>query len=394
MKNLIKSIIREAVKLITRALFLFPVLPVLFALEPFRKIRFGLIYTRRIGHLAGNTDLFLRKLQIGRADPKAVYILAGIDPVNRQLFEMLKRHLPVYEIRWLTRVLFYLRPILQRTRFWEGLRWDGPEYEAFNQGKATLAFTDEEEAKGREFLAELGIGEDDWFVCMHDRDSSYLDAYMPEEGDLWRTRDFRNCRIENFLKAAEYITSKGGYVLRMGAVVDRPLPDTGNSRIIDYATGHRSDFLDIYLPANCRFFLGCDSGLFVISTIFDVPVALTNCTFIGLNPFRRDDFFILKPLRETRNGNFLTFDQGIQQGFYNNGFPHPEADGYELVENDSDEILDLVREILENLESRVSEPEGRQASELYRQRYLAEVPGYQYAASLGSAFAKKYHHLI
>jgi len=394
MKNLIKSLVREVAKLATRAVFLFLVLPVLYCLEPFRKFRFSLLYTRRIGHLAGNTDLFLRKRQINGTDPKTVYVFAGINPANRQLLEMFKRHLPIYENRWLTRFLFYIRPILERTRFWENLRWIEPHYDIFNRGVATLTFTEEEEERGRAFLSEIGIGEDDWFVCMHDRDPAYLDAHIPKESDLWRTRDFRNCRIENYLKAAEYITSKGGYVFRMGAIVDHALPDTGNPRIIDYAANHRGDFLDIYLPAKCRFFLGSDSGLFVISTIFDVPVALANCIFIGLNPFRRDDLFILKLLREKKSGDFLTFDEALKIGFYDTCSKHPEALGFEILENTDDEILDLAREMIDRLENRDTEPEGRRVSEAYRDQYLSEMADYEQAGNLCPNFALKHRHLI
>ncbi len=173
---------------------------------------------------------------------------------------------------------------------------------------------------------------------------------MPEEKALWRTRDFRNCEIVNYLKAADYITSKGGFVLRMGAIVDQPLPDTGNPKIIDYASHQRTDFLDIYLPSKCRFFLGCDSGIFMISTIFDVPVALANCNTMRYNPFQGHDLFLLTLRRWTETGELINFDEALRLGYFKIVKNAPNRPDIETIENTPEEILDLAREMIDKLE--------------------------------------------
>jgi len=394
MKTILLNIIRPPLILIARLAFLLLVLPVLYLIEPFKKIRFHLVYTKRIGHLSGNTDLFLRRLQIGLADPNSLYILAGIDPVNRQLYEMLKRELLIIESPGLTRFLFYIRPIIQRTRFWEFMKWEAPGYQEFNQGHASLTFEKEEEARGQGFLRSLGIGDDDWFVCLHNRDAAYLDNYMPEEKKLWRTRDFRNCSINNYMDAAEYITSKGGYVLRMGAIVQTPLPENRNPKIIDYASEHRTDFLDIYLPSKCLFFLGCDSGIFVIATIFDVPVALANCNLIAYNPFRHNDLFLLTRLREKATGKFITYDKALELGYYKISKAAPVLPEYEVVENDAEQILEMTKQMLQQLDGKAPSNESFVANAIYRERYVSKVPYSDLAANLGAKFAEKHIHLF
>jgi putative glycosyltransferase (TIGR04372 family) len=394
MKRLLHLILRRPLIWLSRLAFIVVGMPVLFMIEPFKKLRFSLLYTKRIGHLSGNSDVFLRRLQIGRADPDTCFILAGVEPVNRQLFEMLKRVLPIYESRWLTRFLFYIRPVIRKTRFWEDLEWDDPDYEAFNKGSASLYFTAEEEERGRIFLRSIGITEDDWFVCLHNRDAAYLDAYMPENKTQWRTTDHRNSEIENYMKAAEYITSKGGYVLRMGAIVGQPLPEHNNPKIIDYASLHRSDFLDIYLPSKCRFFLGCDSGIFVIATIFDVPVALANCNLIAHNPFRRSDLFLLTRLKDTATGKFVPYDKALEVGYYNIFYAKPRMPGYQIVENTPDEILALAQEMLDRLEGNPVSPEGHAANVKYRERYVSEFPYWQHSPDLCSKFVLNNWHLF
>jgi putative glycosyltransferase (TIGR04372 family) len=52
--------------------------------------------------------------------------------------------------------------------------------------------------------------------------------------------------------------------------------ETENPMIIDYATKHRTDFGDAFLPGTCDFFLGNTAGLFLVSTIMSRPVAGAN----------------------------------------------------------------------------------------------------------------------
>ena len=54
----------------------------------------------------------------------------------------------------------------------------------------------------------------------------------------------------------------------MGAKVDKTLK-TKNTNIIDYATnGSRTDLLDIYIAANCHFFIGGNNGLDNVPLVF------------------------------------------------------------------------------------------------------------------------------
>jgi putative glycosyltransferase (TIGR04372 family) len=394
MKKLAIKLARIPFDLILRAVFIFPVLPILYCLEPFRKIRLGLMYTQRIGHLVGNTELFIRGRQINGVDPKEICILAGWDPANRQLFKMYKRLLPIYESRWLTRIMFSWYPLLSRTRFFEPLNWSNQDYTKFNSGRATLTFTEEEEALGRANLRAMGIGENDWFVCLHIRDSAYLNAWRPQYSDLWKTRDFRNCSIENYFDAMDYVTRMGGYVVRMGSVVEAPLANLENPKIIDYATLHRDDFMDIYLPARCRLFIGSDSGLYSVATAFDVPLALANNIFLRAGPFRKDDIFIPKLVIETETGKCLSFREALDLGFLDDSRQPPISEKITYRENQPGEIVDLVREAFTRLSGGGTDPEGDRLSEVYRQDITSDLPGYEYAGRLGGAFAVKYRHLI
>jgi len=115
------------------------------------------------------------------------------------------------------------------------------------------------------------------FVCLVVRDSAYLKIKYPNTD--WSYHDHRDSDIDLYLEAAEYLTTQGYYVFRMGENVEKPLI-SDNPMIIDYATnGMRSEFLDIFLGANCSFCISSGLGFDGIPAIFRRPIV-----FIGYIP--------------------------------------------------------------------------------------------------------------
>ena len=73
--------------------------------------------------------------------------------------------------------------------------------------------------------------------------------------------------------------------------------------MIDYAYYDRTDFLDIYLPANCKFFLGTPGGGGEYLSIFDKPRAVVNSIPIGLVPWTPNTIYIYKKVKHQKLGN-------------------------------------------------------------------------------------------
>ena len=59
-----------------RILFCGVVLPLLYLSEPFYRIRLGLLRYQRIGHLALNTDAFLRRQQLNGVPKRTFFLFA------------------------------------------------------------------------------------------------------------------------------------------------------------------------------------------------------------------------------------------------------------------------------------------------------------------------------
>ncbi|KKP36259.1 MAG: hypothetical protein UR28_C0048G0001 [Candidatus Peregrinibacteria bacterium GW2011_GWF2_33_10] len=278
---------------------------ILFLLKKYRKIVFCPIVHHRIGHLAMNTDLFLRRLKNGYFPSKNIYIgVSNKFPANRQLMKMFKRYWHIIE-NDILRDVISIYPI-RGSEFYYELPFDDNEYFEFNNIKPVLYFTQEEEKIGKKLLLNMGIGEKDWFVCFFARDKKYLTKDINNLYNKdWSCHDYRNSDINNYLKAAEYIVNKGGFALRMGSIVEKPLPKERHAKIIDYALDFRSDFMDVYLIAHCKYILSTNCGITNVAQLFNVPEAWANVAPIRFSPFLSSSRFILKKLWLKREPNWM-----------------------------------------------------------------------------------------
>lgn len=335
-------------------ILLVPIIPLLFILN----IRFVRLITARIGHLAGNTDLFLRRIQLSMIKKrKRLIIVSDTPPANKQLLKMFKRVMSIKQIPFIffqeiSETFSKPESILNKLDLYKNLPLDSNEYYEWENAKPNLFFTKFEEQKGQKLLKKMNIkGE---FICFHSRDSVYLNKkYKVDKKckENWSYHDYRDSNIGNYLKAVQYITSKGNYAIRMGQYVAKKLPDLKNKKIIDYATYYRTDFGDIYLPTKCKFFLGSPSGIMQASQIFNVPVAWANVIPFETPPWSSRDLYIPKKIWSIKKKRFLTFreilDSGI--GMLVDGQKYATA-GLKVVENSPEEIYDLAKEMNERLD--------------------------------------------
>jgi len=268
-----------------------------------------------------------------------------------------------------------------------------------NNTQATLSFTEEEEKRGRELLSKMGVGEDDWFACFHARDGKYFRQWRPNLIDHWKKTDFRNSLIESYMPAAEYISSRGGFAIRMGAVVEKPLSETGNPRIIDYASKFRSDFMDVYLCAKCRFFLSSASGIDYVSTIFDKPIAVVNFFPHTVSYNRQFDLVIPRLIKPVEGDRIVSYPEASEAGFYAAAPTGTDAHNYHKKKfcfqvHDADDTLDLCKDMIDSLDGIPLSQDAQDFQKRYADKYWSHHDHYQLLGKVGPRFLSKYRHLI
>lgn len=333
----------------------FPIAVVVLLLRPWVLIRFGTLRGSRIGHFAAETEAYVLELQ-SHSRTRVIDLIACPEPVcNRQLEAMWRRTFPITpQNRLFNRVIQTLERsclfLTQSSAHSVELSDRSSEHRLFMDTVPSLTFTEAEESQGKQKLRELGLPPDAEWVCIHNRDSAYLDTTYGKYS--WAYHDYRDYEVESMLAAAEELARRGYYVLRVGAVVKEPLCSS-NPRIIDYSISPlRSDFLDMYLPAHAKFFLGSDAGIFCVPMIFRRPIALTNfCYLEDLYEKDYDPFlFMPKRIRDSRTGNLLTLRETLRAGLGDALKVETfSAAGAEPVNNSSAEICDLAVEVDDRL---------------------------------------------
>jgi putative glycosyltransferase (TIGR04372 family) len=122
--------------------------------------------------------------------------------------------------------------------------------------------------RGDAALAALGVPPDAPIVTLHVREAGYNSAIAD-------TMSLRDARIADYREAIAVLAARGLRVVRLGDPSMTPAePQEG---LVDYPfTAAKSDWMDIYLAARCRFHIGTSSGMSFVPLAFGRPVLFTN----------------------------------------------------------------------------------------------------------------------
>ena len=384
-----------------------PIVLLIRALRPLLLLRFGVFDVDRLGVFAPQAQGYLLKNQREIARPRTADFIGILGPIsNLQLFRMLTRQNRVLPGAWLWLLLdracqFWTRSSLHHG----GTLFSLNDYPQFLNYPALLHFTSSEKLAGKNLLQALGVPSDAPWVCIHNRDAEYLNTkvaaskFNPENS--WAYHNYRDFSAKSMVLAAEELTKRGYFVLRMGAVVAEPLIST-NPKIVDYAsTSHRSDFADIFLLANCAAYLGSDSGIFTVPLIFGRPTIFI-CFPLGFTAqlTHHSTFpFITKHLYHRATKRHLgireVFDRKLI--FKGESRMYEEA-GVDVQDNTPEEICDLAVELDERLKGTwrpqaQDEQLQRHFWEIFRQQCPPEHVG-SVQPRIGAAFLRQHGYLL
>jgi len=202
-----------------------------------------------------------------------------------------------------------------------------------------VSLPDKKNKKAEEIIKKIGLTKSDWFVCLHARESGYYSKNGYKEG---HGKNIRNVDPLTYMKAVDYILSKGGWVVRMGDNTMTPLPV--RDKLIDYAhSKYKSTLMDVYLLQNCEFFLGSSSGIWDIANLFQKKIIMPNVVpFTQVLPPRKCDIKIDKHVYKKKDGTKLTINDLLNINISLN------IGKYKIKDNTPEEILDCVVSFINN----------------------------------------------
>jgi len=369
-------------------------MPLLVLLRRLGLIRWELmnVSTQFIGHLAIEPDLYLKEQKLGLRPPRRGVLLAHEKVSNPALLDLWRAHVKVVDSPLLGALL---KP-LQVSR---SLAYDmasvsiaceataryGAIVSSWGEEPPLLTLANTYADKGATALKRIGVPQGGWFVCIHCR----------EAGQSSPEHRHRDASIDTFIPFIKSVVSRGGFVVRMGDPQMTPLPEMEG--VFDYAHSDlKADWLDIYLCACARAFVGTASGLAQLASTLGTPVAMSNILPVGaVLGFRPGDLGIPKLLAR-EDGALMAFQEILKSPSGNFRFAQEYTNaGLDIIDNSAEEINELGMELLDRLAGKTNYTE---ADERNHARFLALLKPGHYShgspAEVGRTFLRRHEELI
>jgi len=316
------------------------------------QIRFlGDIWTGPIGHLTFLDSLAKSEI-LGWSPPEQRVLLSTTATSNPCYLNYWRKYFPLISD---PEALARIQPVAEKLKMdfevwpfkdgrlmhaYEAIDSIQQQWEAENR-PPLLAISEAEVARGRDELSRLGMPRDAWFIALHIRQ-------RPSDPTSTR-RTARNADVSTYEQMVKSVVARGGWVVCMGnGSAVRPAP-----HVIDYGP-NRTDWMDVFLWATCRFFVGTTSGPIHVSSTFGVPTVQTN-SLLGFRTWPSRDLFIPKRHWLSAERRYLTIEEELSGPAAWSEWPEfLGRQGIELRDNTPEEIDEVVSEMMDRLDGTVA----------------------------------------
>ena len=388
-------------------IFLFPLgiffLLLIRLIRPFFLIRWQQLMSSSMGHFSINTELYLcekdHKINVPNKKYIDLFYFASAPICNKQIAKMWKRTMSILPTS-IMRCIEITNNLIPGGKIHNiGNNSFGAHdfYGLLEKTDTHIKFNDREEEYGKSFLKEMGIGKNDKYVCLLNRDSEYFNQRGRTKYD-YSYHSYRNSNIWNYREASEYLASKDVFVIRMGAKVKNKFGNK-NKKIIDYATnGMRNEFMDIYLGAKCFFWVSTGTGLDSLHQVFRRPIVYTNLAPMGYMMYtKRYCLTIFKHHFDNIIKKKLNIKEIAEKKLlYTDSLKGFNDKNVSLIENTSSEINQVVKEMYDLLTENCKEDaETKNLQNLFWEKLspYVKLPN-KINSQIGSMFLKNNKYLL
>lgn len=393
----------------------FIIILVLTFLRPFKKILFVRIEVRNFGLFFDLYSSYIVNDEVKKLkDPKTVHILYydSDNVCNSYLDSLYQKRFKIYKHNY---ILFCIDRFISQFKLKKfSLEITGMLYmqkkfyvkeKHFNKlglhYDHKIKFSKEDLKKAEKFLRLFGMGINDKWICIHNRDRLYKNRFepFPVENSV---HSYRNFKIKTMMKAANYFESMGYNVFRMGFEHEHEI-DFSSKKIIDYAFSKKRDpFIDIFLLSSCELYFGSNSGICSPAISFKRPLVHINFppTNLNISSYYLTLPSIIKKIKCSKTGKLISIKEMYESKIMGvSHYEHLKSLGFNHIDNSENEILQIAKEALENISNNDYTMENDLTSEYnkittyYNKKILGEsflkVP-----LKLGKSFLKENKYLI
>ena len=387
-KKIFKKFICNIIYLIVNFIIKLPI---------FKKFQLVEINASRVANLVMETEIFYRE-----SNSNKVYLIFFYKISNEyfvQLFlEKIKRNkkiivLPGYFFWKKVCNAFYFssKKELQIKPSKDDIR---KKFTFFLNSSSFLSLSNHDIQKGYRILKKYGIGENDKWICVYNRDGAYLKSFIKNKD--WTYQNFRNFPIKDLEKAIYYFIKNNYFVIRVGSISEGSL-NISDNKYFDYSNSNiKSDFMDCFLLSKCEMFFGGSSGIGLLPASFRRPYFLiNNCPLEGVFSIKRIYPTIFKRIKDLRTNKVLSIRQMIDRNLCNTftteGFENKNVENINNTEEEIKEFAIEALNILENslkIEDKTIDHQKKAAfeSEIIRDSIMKNL---EYKNPIGSSFLEK-----
>ena len=360
--------------------------------RPIVLIRVGQFFSARIGHFA--IDAGIQWAERCSMNSRVIDLYWIEEPIsNKQWAKMISRNLTTFTWashlgRW-NRLIpggdIHSRPSsTTRSRDINGI---------LERSNTHFNFLQKEIADGTAWLKRNGWIEGQKFVCLQVRDSAYLKSEEWNSQYHWDYHSYRDSEISTYISAIKWLVEQDIFVIRMGKKVNKRI-GVNHPRVIDYPFSHdKSDFLDIWLFANCDLCISTASGPDLISDVYRKPILLINyLPLIDMYSWSRT-LSHPKYLVWKATGESLTLEEHLEYKFHDT--EEYEHLGIQIINLSQEDILMTVKESWSRLEGTWVDTSGDEENQkkfwniLVNHRNSSEDHGYIHKeAKISSTFLR------
>ena len=356
----------------------------------FFNIRFGVIYTTRIGHLCSNMDAYL-----GSRENSEIAIF-GIQKkiANNLIFDSWKNSKRIHFSIIGLLGDFFLKEFFPNHKML--IKWDelDPNYSTFMVKKKNIKIK-----KIKKINLVRNFNPKKPFICFHNRDSAYLKS-IGGGGDP-NDHDFRDYKFSNYTNAINFITHKKIQAVRIGRVTNQK-SKIKNKKYYDYSNKNSNDINDVFLIDNCEFLVASNCGLSNIASVLRKKTLFVNhipFQLIQMNMYTPKSLFIPKKLFSIKEKRFLKFHEIESLPYDIHEKKFFKKRGLKIINNTKAEINMATQEMLQYYQKK--EIKKIYSSEMHNKFWLsfkdqkaARIIRHKLKFNICNSFLLKYKKLI
>ena len=304
----------------------------------FKNIRFGIIYSSRVGHLCHNLDVYFTK----RSSNEVAIFGLQKKISNQFILDRWKENKNIFFSKIGFYGFFFLKNFFPKDKMLIDWSEIYPNYSTVMSSKKNFN-TDIVDKKK---IINI-IGKDITpYICFHNRDDYYLKKEKLEDGN---DHHFRNFNFNDFILPIKYINSNNIKAVRVGRATNINFLYK-NYNYFDFTNNKSSDLIDVLLINNCEFLVASATGLSNIASILRKKILLVNLIPFWLREmyqYTKGSIFLPKKIFCKKKKRLLKFCEieSLKYDIHKKNF-FEKRDLF-IINNTQNEILSSLKEMLE-----------------------------------------------